>query len=422
MKKTVYILGGNHEAINAAILLASLDMSVVVVCDEKQIERTLYHYAFDHQMTVLWQLYLTKQSIWHNPDMQVVFDVDLNAAQTFWLFIDELTDEFCDKFVHNCHQSHCHIIISGNDEMGKVETFARQLKSAWVFYLPFLFMKDGANFSAFFNPDLVLIGEKTKDSYLKSPVITFFINHASKYHISDIKTVEFARSSIMAMLASRLSLMNELARLADSEQVNIKHVETMMGKDKRIGQAYLSAGWGFGGKSLPNELALLNKKFKDNQVATSLIDTVITINEDQKELIFRKFWRYFEGFIENKRVVIWGAGYRSSAGRTIGSAIHPLLKLLWSYDIHTTVYSNHTLFELQELYGYNPLLTFGDEPYAPLATADALFIINWSPMILPDIHQLNQVRLPIFDAKNILSDDDVLAYQGVYFGIGREKI
>lgn len=417
---TTYIIGGGHEALNSAILLASLDMPVTVVCADSKVKDTLHHYKFDRQMAVLWAMYRSEQKIAWCDDVATL-PQGFDDARAVWLFSDELTDEFCTDFAQKFAHIHSHIIISGNGMIGKVSSLADKFKSPWVFYLPFIFMKDGANFGSLFHPDLVLIGEKTADSHLQSPILTFLMRHADKTHVADIKTVEFARSSIMAMLATRLSLMNELARLADSEGVNIKDVQAMMGKDGRVGGAYLSAGWGFGGKSLPNELSLLTQKFKQNQVSTSLIDSVVSINENQKELIFRKFWRYFDGFIEQKNVVIWGAGYRNGTGRTTNSAIHPLLKLLWSYDIKTTIYSNNTLVELQELYGDNPLLTFSDDPYVPLKGADSLFVINWSPIISPDIHRLNQVRLPIFDAKNILSDADVAQYQGVYFGVGREK-
>lgn len=422
MATTVYILGINYEAINAAILLASLEMSVAVVGLVNELEQTLYHYKFDHQMCMLWQLYRSQQRIGLIDDVHsLLTDRVAHDAHVFWLFIDELSDIFCQNFARLCHNCHSQILLSGSSTIGKMQALAERFKSPWVFYLPFIFMKDGANFHSLFAPDLVLIGEKTASSHLESTILAFFVNHAKKHHIGDIKTIEFARSSIMAMLATRLSLMNELARLADSEGINIKQVQTMIGKDERIGSAYLSAGWGFGGKSLPGELCLLTDKFTQNHVSTSLLEAVSSINEDQKELIFRKFWCYFDGFIEDKQVVIWGAGYRKGTGRTINSAIHPLLKLLWSYDIFVTIYGNNTLFELQELYANNPRLQFSNDPYSPLEQADALFIINWSLVISPDIGRLNQIRLPIFDAKNILSDDDVQAYQGMYFGIGRQK-
>lgn len=422
-KKNTYIIGTNHEAINSAILLASLDMPVTLIASQKNINNTLRHYQFDRQMDVLWHLYVSQQKInlWYDKNSFFTEDY-LNQDAIFWVFTDELSPDDLEKLCQYCQNPHSQIIFSGMDDIGNIDKIAKNIHSSWVYYLPFIFMKDGANFNSLFSPDLVLIGEKTKNSHLYCQILMFFINHAYKTHLTDIKTAEFARSSIIGMLGARLSFINELARLADSEQISIKEIENILRKDKRIGKAYLSAGWGFGGRSLPKELVNLKEKFKENKVETALIESIININEDQKELIFRKFWQYFHGFIDDKTVVIWGAGYRNEAGITANSAIHLLLKLLWSYNINTYVYSNNTTSELEDMYGDNDLFTIIDHPYQKLKEVDALFIINWSLVLKPDIHQLNQIRLPIFDAKNILSQEDIRDYQGDYFGIGQQKI
>ena len=244
------------------------------------------------------------------------------------------------------------------------------------------------------------------------------LSRTDKQFVGDIKTVEFARAGIMAMLATRLSFVNEMARLADASGVDMTTVQTVMGLDKRIGKDYLSAGWGFGGQTLPTEVELLDQFFKQNQVQSHLLSTVSQINEDQKELIFRKFWRYFDGFIDGKSVMIWGAGYRTNTGRTTNGAIHPLLKLLWSYGIKTSIYAPNAGFELTQIYGDEPLFGLCDDAY-DLAGRDALFILNWSEVVLPTIEQLNQFGLPIFDAKNILNNQLVAQYAGDYHGIGR---
>ncbi|WP_394261984.1 UDP-glucose 6-dehydrogenase [Moraxella boevrei] len=418
MSNEVYIFGSSREAINTAIFLASLDKIVYLYAKDGEIDETLLYYKFDRQMGLAWSLYTSKQKIILHHELDLVFAQKIEG-QTIWLFLDNFNDDKLDLLAQKQTSPHTHIILSGTKKIGKINDIAKQFKTNWVYYLPFIFMKEGANFSSFYQPDLVLIGEKIPNSVVKSDILLFLKNQAKTCEISDIKTSEFARSSIMAMLGIRLSLMNELARLADSERVNMKTVERIMGNDSRVGHAYLSAGWGFGGKSLPNELALLKEKFEQNQVDNHLLSSVLMINEDQKELCFRKFWQYFDGNIEQKTVAIWGAGYRIGAGITTNSAIHPLLKLLWSYHIKTNVYLNNTSFELEQLYGDNPLLSITNEPYEILKNADALFIINWSGLTPPDVNQLNKIALPIFDAKNILTDSQVADFKGEYFGIGR---
>ena len=225
----------------------------------------------------------------------------------------------------------------------------------------------------------------------------------------------------MAMLATRVSFMNELSRLADSQQVDIGEVSQIMGLDARVGSSYLQAGWGFGGHTLPTELAKLQQSGQDNSVNMPLLQSVLHINNDQKELIFRKFWQYFDGFIDNKTVVIWGGSYKSGSGRTTGSAIHPLLALLWSYNIKTLVYSDKAKLSLMKHYSEQPLLQLLESPYEQLNDAQAVFIISLSPQHQLDVAQLNQQAMPIFDAQNALSRTQINALVGAYIGIGRSK-
>jgi UDPglucose 6-dehydrogenase len=247
------------------------------------------------------------------------------------------------------------------------------------------------------------------------------MQHARATHHADIATIEFARSSIMAMLATRVSFMNEMSRLADSHQVDIQQVSHIMGLDERVGSSYLQAGWGFGGNTLPTELLQLQKSSQAQSLAMPLLQSVIHINEDQKELIFRKFWQYFDGFIDNKTVMIWGGSYKAGSGRTAESAIHPLLALLWSYNIRTLVYSDKAQTELAALYKQQPLLELINNPYQQLNEAQAIFIISWLPENRLDIAKLNEQAMPIFDAQNALSRTQIDGLVGDYMGIGRAK-
>ena len=194
-----------------------------------------------------------------------------------------------------------------------------------------------------------------------------------------------------------------------------------MGLDERVGSSYLQAGWGFGGNTLPTELIKLQQSSKKHSLDMFLLQSVVHINEDQKELIFRKFWQYFDGFIDNKTVMIWGGSYKAGSGRTAGSAIHPLLALLWSYNIRTLVYSDKAQAELATLYAQQPLLQLINSPYQQLHEAQAVFIISWSPQNQLDVAQLNQQAMPIFDAQNALTRTQIDSLVSDYMGIGRAK-
>lgn len=407
MTDSILLIGCTNESINTAIWLASLNKSVQLLADDSAVSHTLASYKFDHQMSALWQMYTQTGQI-------TVVDAPTTAAYV-WLFLDA---QGVDEQLSSLFDTTAQVILSGSVAIGDVATLANEFATSQVCYVPFVFMKDGTGFGSLSSPDMVMIGEKTLGVHTTNELLLMLLSRTDKQFVGDIKTVEFARAGIMAMLATRLSFVNEMARLADASGVDITTVQAVMGLDKRIGKDYLSAGWGFGGQTLPTEVELLDQFFKQNQVQSRLLSTVCQINEDQKELIFRKFWRYFDGFIDNKSVMIWGAGYRTNTGRTTNGAIHPLLKLLWSYGIKTSIYAPNAGFELTQIYGDEPLSGLCDDAY-DLAGRDALFILNWSEAVLPNIEQLNQFGLPIFDAKNILTNDMAQHYQGDYQGIGR---
>lgn len=427
------LIGHSIEAITSAVVLASLGQHVHLYADRERLAKQIQQYGFEHHLQALWQLYVQQQRIIHCalPDsMELLLKCyeSLSAdkqttAALYWLFLDSVTwsdTSWITAFNHNCQQA-CPIIMSDTRPLGQIASLAARLQRAWVYYVPFVFLQDGETYSSMLTPRLWLLGEKTPDSHEQLRALQPVMEHAHIAHYADIATIEFARSSIIAMLATRVSFMNEMSRLADSQHVDIGQVSKIMGLDARVGSSYLQAGWGFGGQTLPAELSNLKQSSMDSRVEMPLLNSVMTINEDQKELIFRKFWQYFDGFIDNKTVMIWGGSYKMGSGLTAGSAIHPLLSLLWSYNITTKVYSAKAKAELTQMYGTQPLLELVDDPYESLSGAQALFIMSWPLPQRLNTQQLNQIALPIFDAQNALSRAQVTALVGDYIGIGRGK-
>ena len=441
------LIGHSIEAITSAVVLASLGQQVHLYADQEILTQQLTQYSFEHHLQALWQMYTQQQNIvsFALPDSadkliqlyEIVAHINTDAIdeqqQTnqptavalYWLFLDSIDsvweeNNWLSAFNHSQQQTQP-VIMSGIKQLGNVAALSKRLQRAWVYYVPFVFLKDGDAYSSMLNPSLWLLGEKTLNSCHHLSMLQPLMQHAHATHYADIAIIEFARSSIMAMLATRVSFMNEMSRLADSQQVDIQQVSHIMGLDERVGSSYLQAGWGFGGNTLPTELLQLQKSSQAQSLAMPLLQSVIHINEDQKELIFRKFWQYFDGFIDNKTVMIWGGSYKAGSGRTAGSAIHPLLALLWSYNIRTLVYSDKAQTELAALYDQQPLLQLIDNPYQSINKAQAVFIISWSAEDGLDVSALNQQAMPIFDAQNILTRAQIDSLIGDYMGIGRAR-
>ncbi|MGP5010407.1 UDP-glucose/GDP-mannose dehydrogenase family protein [Psychrobacter glacincola] len=437
-KQVCVLIGHSIEAITSAVVLASLGQRVHLYADIELLTQQIQQYGFEHHLQALWQMYeqqqvITSKALPDSADTLVKFyeseshdEVDNQSTVAFyWLFLDSIklvwTEASWITAFNHSHQQVLPVVMSGIEQLGKVSALAQHLQRAWVYYLPFVFLQDGDAYSSMLNPSLWLLGEKTANSSQHLEVLKPLMQHARAAHHADIATIEFARSSIMAMLATRVSFMNEMSRLADSQQVDIKQVSRIMGLDERVGSSYLQAGWGFGGNTLPTELSKLQQSSQTHSLNMPLLQSVMHINEDQKELIFRKFWQYFDGFIDNKTVMVWGGSYKAGSGRTAGSAIHPLLALLWSYNIRTIVYSDKAQAELAVLYQQQPLLELIDTPYEQLCQAQAIFIVSWSPRDQLDIAKINQQAMPVFDAQNALTRMQINSLVGDYMGIGRTK-
>ena len=441
------LVGHSIEAITSAVVLASLGQRIHLYADMKLLKQQIQQYGFEHHLQALWQMYeqqqvIISQAVPDNADTliqryeaasydenraisQSINIDDQSKVALYWLFLDSIKpvwvgDSWITAFNHS-HQQTIPLIMSGIEQLGAISALSERLQRAWVYYVPFVFLQDGDAYSSMLNPSLWLLGEKTANSSQHLDVLKPLIQHARAAHHADIATIEFARSSIMAMLATRVSFMNEMSRLADSQRVDISQVSRIMGLDERVGSSYLQAGWGFGGNTLPTELAKLQQSSETHSLDMPLLQSIMHINEDQKELIFRKFWQYFDGFIDNKTVIIWGSSYKAGSGRTSGSAIHPLLALLWSYNIRTLVYSDKAQAELAALYQQQPLLELIANPYSQLDDAQAIFIISWSPRDQLDIAKINQQAMPVFDAQNALTRLQIDSLVGDYMGVGRSK-
>lgn len=187
--------------------------------------------------------------------------------------------------------------------------------------------------------------------------------------------------------------------------------------------AYLNPGWGFGGTTLPEELVLLKNEFTQHHITQSMIAATQRTNDEQKEEIFRKFWQYFNTDISDKVVTIWFAIDEASHRCPANSAIHPLLKLLWSHNIQTHIYEKHKHTSLSDTYQNVSLCHFSQDYFDGLEKSDALIILtSYSEVITADLSRLAKYRLPIFDAQNCIAPVDIDKLQGDYIGIGKNRL
>lgn len=413
----VCIIGNNAKSVAAAMALTHFGFSVTLYAFSGTAEKHLEKYQFDKPLCEQWEKSLTDGSL----DYQLYTEEGIQQSEhgLYWAFLDQLDSSLLTELVASLSKKEGDICFSGVVPIGTIDRLASQFVSSNVFYIPFVFLNEASVFVATIAPKLFLVGEKVPGSALKNPIIEAFVDKSGDYYIHNLKTVEFARSSMMNLMAIKLSLLNEMAQLADECSVDMLEVEKMLKLDKRLGHGGLQAGWGYGGSTLPKENAILKSHLSDLKISTNIIDAVEQINNNQKEVIFQKLWRHFNSNISNKVIVIWGAGYKSGTGRTKGSAIHTLLPLLWAYDITTFIFDPLAESEMDRLYDGDERLHFISNPYEKFDVADGLIVINWSEQSRPDVTIINQQMTPVFDARNLFKKSEILALKGYYTGIGR---
>ncbi|HEX6592552.1 MAG TPA: nucleotide sugar dehydrogenase [Moraxellaceae bacterium] len=293
---------------------------------------------------------------------------------------------------------------------------------AYLAALP-LFIREGTALADFERPQLFLLGSEDK------PVIDCvqnfmrpFMRQAHEVMVVPVAAAEMIKFSINAMLATRISFMNEMAALAEKVGVDIELVRQGMAADPRVGRDYLQAGCGFGGPSFSGDLLSLARTIKEELDTEGLIETVLSINESQKEILFRKIWRFFRGNLAGRTVAIWGAAFKPGASSVNNSVVHPLLQALWAQGCRTCVYDPLAREALEKVYPGQELLAFADSAMAAARGADALALVTaWDEFWSPDFDELAVVmRQPvIFDGRNVYEPEQMQAAGFRYFGIGR---
>lgn len=243
-----------------------------------------------------------------------------------------------------------------------------------------------------------------------------------QYLFMPILDAEFTKLSISGMLATRISYMNDLANVSEKLGIDIQNVQQGLAADNRIGASYLSPGAGFGGENFSHDILTLSNTVSATGVKSRLLDQVWSINEQQKEILFRKFWNHFQGDLKNKKIAIWGASFKENTNSIQNSSIHPLLKALWAQGVVVYLHDPEALSAIENMYGQREDLVLCVDQYQATQNADALCLLTaWKQYWSPDFAYLAQHmrHALILDGRNIYDPDYVKAQGFSYQGVGR---
>ena len=210
--------------------------------------------------------------------------------------------------------------------------------------------------------------------------------------------------------------------MAEKLGIDIEHVRQGMGADSRIGLSYLSPGAGFGGENFSHDILTLANTVAHTGVKSQLLAQVWEINQQQKELLFRKLWNYFHGDLSGKTVAIWGAAFKENTSRVQHSPIHIMLEALWAQGVTVQLHDPQALAEIEAIYGTRADLIYCTDQYQAAQNADALCLLTaWKQYWSPDYQRLlQQMQHPlILDGRNIYDPSYVKAQGFAYTGVGR---
>ncbi len=285
------------------------------------------------------------------------------------------------------------------------------------------FLKEGAAINDFMKPDRIIVGtDNPRTTELLRALYEPFNRNHDRLISMDIRSAELTKYAANAMLATKISFMNELANIAERFGADIENVRIGIGSDPRIGYHFIYPGAGYGGSCFPKDVRALARSASAVGYKAELMDAVEAVNNRQKERLFEKISGWFDGRLKGRTIALWGLSFKPKTDDMREASSRTLMEALWQAGATVRAYDPEAMDETRRLYPDEKGLVLCDSAQDALEGADALAsVTEWQEFRSPDFDVLKQkLKNPvIFDGRN-LYDPDFLVSQGFsYFGIGR---
>ncbi len=286
------------------------------------------------------------------------------------------------------------------------------------------FLKEGAAIEDFMRPDRIVIGAEDEKAiqWMRALYAPFQRNH-ERLILTDIRSAELIKYAANAMLATRISFMNELANLAEKLGADIEMVRQGIGSDPRIGYHFLYPGCGYGGSCFPKDVkALIRTAADDGDLTLQVLTAVEAANDAQKHVLTQKIQRHFDKDLSGRHFALWGLAFKPNTDDMREAPSRVLIEDLLAAGATVTAYDPVAMHEASRAIGERVGLTYATAPMAALQGADALVIVTeWKEFRSPDFTAIKStLKAPvIFDGRN-LYDPKLVRGEGVtYYPIGR---
>ncbi len=286
------------------------------------------------------------------------------------------------------------------------------------------FLKEGAAVDDFMKPDRIVIGTDSEraTTLLRQLYAPFQRNH-DRLTVMDVKSAELTKYAANAMLATRISFMNELAVLAEKLGADIEQVRHGIGSDPRIGYHFLYAGCGYGGSCFPKDVQALRRTGQENGVPLRVLDAVEEANEAQKHILVNKLTARFGTDLKGRRFAMWGLAFKPNTDDMREAPSRTMLEALWAMGASVSAYDPAAMEETRRIYGERADLLLVDSPMDALKGADALLIVTeWKVFRSPNFDTMKSLlKAPlVFDGRNLYEPQAMREMGFDYLPIGRQ--
>ena len=285
------------------------------------------------------------------------------------------------------------------------------------------FLKEGAAINDFMKPDRIVVGtDNPRTTELLKALYEPFNRNHDRMISMDIRSAELTKYAANAMLATKISFMNEMANIAELCGADIEKVRVGIGSDPRIGYHFIYPGAGYGGSCFPKDIRALTQSASGWGYHSPLLEAVEEVNNSQKQRIFENISGYYDGELSGKVVALWGLSFKPKTDDMREASSRVLMELLWEAGAKVQAYDPAASLEAKRIYGDHDGLLLCKSAHDALEGADALAIVTeWQEFRSPDFQLIKSklVDPVIFDGRNLYDPDVISAFGLTYVGIGR---
>ncbi|MFZ1906901.1 MAG: UDP-glucose/GDP-mannose dehydrogenase family protein [Steroidobacteraceae bacterium] len=287
------------------------------------------------------------------------------------------------------------------------------------------FLKEGAAIADFMKPDRVVVGtDNPRTTELVRALYEPFTRNHDRLIVMDVRSAELTKYAANAMLATKISFMNELASIAERVGADIEKVRIGIGSDPRIGYSFIYPGTGYGGSCFPKDVQALIRSAHQAGHVPEILAAVESVNARQKQVLFRKMSRHFAGALKGRTIAVWGLAFKPNTDDMREAPARALIDLLLEAGAAVRAYDPVAADAAQRIYAGRAGLALAGSAYQAAEGADALAIVTeWQEFRSPDFERLKEIlKSPvIFDGRNLYDPSTVSRFGLTYYAIGRGR-